>query len=344
MHPLLLPRACGATLGPGTLRAQPEDFVVEEELGFAPSGSGQHLLLRVRKRAANTRWIAGELAKLAGCRTADVGYAGMKDRHAVATQWFSIPRAPGSPRDWREARGADFEVLEAHIHSRKLPRGALAGNRFSVRVRDTTVAEDVLATRLAEIRERGVPNYFGPQRFGREGANLARINAGLRALRPRERGFVLSAARSLVFNAILAVRVEAGTWERLQAGDVANLDGRGSVFPVDVPETSLVERCARLEIHPTGALWGQGAPASRGAVRELEARCAGELPEACRLLEEASLEQERRSLRLPVRDLEWQRDEDGWLIQFRLARGGFATVVLREVFDIADSDQIESST
>lgn len=339
-----LPRAHGTTLGRGTLKAQPDDFIVEEELGFAPSGSGQHLLLRVRKRAANTRWIASALAKLAGCRPADVGYAGMKDRHAVATQWFSVPRLAGSSRDWAAHRDTDFDVLEAHPHSRKLPRGALAGNRFIIRVRDTQVAEDALAARLGEIRDRGVPNYFGPQRFGRGGSNLERIQAGLQQLHPQERGFVLSAARSLVFNAVLAARVLDGTWERLQAGDVANLDGRGSVFPVAVADASLVERCARLEIHPTGPLWGRGLPASQAGVQERELSVQEELPHACRLVEEARLEQERRSLRLRVGELQWRRDEHGWLFQFRLGRGGFATVVLREIFDLDESDQIESST
>ena len=119
------PRAYGAPPASGVLRAEPEDFVVEEELGFAPAGNGTHLLLKVRKRNANTQWVARELTRLAGCRTADAGYAGLKDRRAVAVQWFSVPR-PRTAVDWREPRSAEFEVLEVHEHTRKLPRGALA--------------------------------------------------------------------------------------------------------------------------------------------------------------------------------------------------------------------------
>ena len=117
------PRAHGAPLATAVLRATPADFVVEEDLGFAPAGSGQHLLLRVRKCNANTQWVARELARIAGCRTIEVGYAGLKDRRAIAIQWFSVP-LPRAPISWSAVRDAEFEVLEAHPHTRKLPRGA----------------------------------------------------------------------------------------------------------------------------------------------------------------------------------------------------------------------------
>src|SRR5262249_40155004 len=153
---------------------------------------------------------------------------------------------------WLRVRSAQFEVLEAFAHTRKLPRGALAANSFIIRVREARVTEQQLAERLELLRRRGVPNYFGRQRFGHEGGNLLRIAAGMHALRPAERGFVLSAARSLIFNSVLAERVRDGSWERLEAGDIANLDARGSVFPVDVADEALRERCTQLEIHPTG--------------------------------------------------------------------------------------------
>jgi tRNA pseudouridine13 synthase len=152
------------------------------------------------------------------------------------------------------------------------------------------------------IGRQGVPNYFGAQRFGRDGSNLLRISAGLRALRPQERGFVLSAARSLLFNAVLAERVRAGSWNRLETGDLANLDGRG-------------------------------APQTRGRVLELENRVSAALSPAPELVGEAGMEQERRALRLAVRDLEWSRESNAVVIRFRLTRGSFATTVLREIFD-----------
>lgn len=327
------PRAHGAPLAHGTLRTEPEDFFIEEELGFAPSGSGQHVLLRVRKRDSNTQWVARELARACGCRPLDVGYAGLKDRRAVAIQWFSVPHSPVTVEAWTTVKGEGFEVIEAHSHSRKLPRGALAGNRFCVRILGVEVDEGALNARIADIATRGVPNYFGPQRFGRNGANLSRLADDPRTLRPPERGFVLSAARSLVFNSVVAERVRDGSWAHLEVGDVANLDARGSVFPVDSLDQELLDRSRRLEIHPSGPLWGRGALSSRGRIHTLEADVAARLPQACALTEQVGMEQERRALRLAVRNLTWQREAAGIVIAFHLTRGSFATTVLREILE-----------
>ena len=331
------PRAFGEPSGSGRLRTEPEDFVVEEDLGFAASGSGPHVLLRVRKRNANTDWVARELARAAGCRVNEVGYAGLKDRHAVAVQWFSVPlpraRSGVAIGDLATLRGDGFEVLEAHAHSRKLPRGALAGNRFTIRVRDLNAPREPVEQRLKVIAQEGVPNYFGPQRFGRDGANLGRIVRDPRLIHPRERTYVLSAARSLVFNAVLAARVADGTWRQLEPGDVANLDARGSVFPVETVDEPLRERAARLELHPTGPLWGKDELLSQGRVRALEEGTAARFDDACALVSAAGMRQERRSLRLAARALEWQWEGSDLVLRFWLARGSFATTVLREVVD-----------
>jgi len=330
------PRAHGAPVAEAVMRASAEDFVVEEDLGFAPAGSGAHLLLRVRKRDANTPWVARELARLAGCRPHDVGYAGLKDRRAVAIQWFSVPR-PRTSIDLAAARGEGFEVLEAHPHTRKLPRGALAGNRFAVRLRaevgDGRQLAERLGSRLAALAARGVPNYFGPQRFGRAGGNLRAATEELARLPATERGLKLSAARSVVFNALLAARVADGSWERLLAGDLAGLDGRGSIFAVDAPDETLAGRCARLEIHPTGPLWGTGEPRTAAGVRELEMRIGADFRAQCALCAAAGMAQERRSLRLRVEEIECQVEPRAVTLCFRLTRGSFATAVLRELVD-----------
>jgi tRNA pseudouridine13 synthase len=330
------PRAHGAPPASAVQRATPADFVVEEDLGFAPAGFGQHLLLRVRKHNANTQWVARELARIAGCRPGEVGYAGLKDRRAIAIQWFSVPQ-PRAPVGWLAVGNAEFEVLEARPHTRKLPRGALAGNRFMVRLLapqgDGARLAERLALRLADIARRGVPNYFGPQRFGRDGANLSRAGEDLRRLAPQERGFVLSAARSALFNAVLAARVAEGSWEHLEAGDLANLDGRGSVFPVDDADDTLGGRCQRLEIHPTGPLWGAGTPATLARVLELESRLAARFAQESALCVAAGMAQERRSLRLAVRELACEPEAQAVVLKFRLVRGGFATAVLRELLE-----------
>jgi len=255
------PRAHGELPARGRLRVEPEDFLVEEELGFAPAGSGAHVLLKVRKVNANTQWVARELARLAGCRPAEVGYAGLKDRRAVAVQWYSLPRPRGAI-DWHALRAPDFEVLEAHAHTRKLPRGALAGNRFSIRIRvpegDGAELAARLAPRLTAIRQRGVPNYFGTQRFGRGAGNLRTPGTSVDRLPQQARAFALSAARSLIFNALLAARVSNGTWERLQVGDLANLEGRGSVFRVATPTPSSRRAVAVSRFTRAGRCGGRG--------------------------------------------------------------------------------------
>ena len=330
------PRAFGEPPCSGILRQEPEDFRVEEDLGFAPDGAGAHLLLKVRKRNANTAWVAQQLARELGCAVREVGFAGLKDRRALAIQWFSLP---ASPRALAQAPGlerSEFVVLEAHRHGRKLPRGALAGNAFTLRIRALRGSTEQLRERCGQIARCGVPNYFGPQRFGREAANLAALQAlqshpdsAPRARRPE--GFVLSAARSLIFNAVLAERVRQGSWGQLRLGDLANLDGRGSVFAVNELSADLPARLAQLDIHPTGPLWGQGAPRTQGEVLALEQGIAARLPEACALTAAAGLRPERRSLRLKVRDLVCECEADVAVLRFWLRSGSYATAVVREL-------------
>jgi tRNA pseudouridine13 synthase len=317
---------------------EPEDFWVEEQLGFEPAGSGSHALLRVRKRGCNTEWVARELARHGGCRVAEVGFAGLKDRHAVAIQWYSVPLGRAGIEHWHALRGADFEVLEAHPHARKLPRGALQGNRFRIRVRALRGDPAALGARLEQLRARGVPNYFGPQRFGRDAANLRRLGhiaaVGSGAHRG-ERAFALSSARSLIFNAVLAERVEEGSWGELLPGDIANLDGRGSIFAVEAPTAELVARAERLEIHPTGPLWGRGPPPSGGVTLERERRVGELLEWPCELTVRAGMRQERRSLRLAVRELSYVLAARELELAFSLTRGAYATAVLREIMDVS---------
>jgi tRNA pseudouridine13 synthase len=340
------PTALGsAPIATGVLRASSEDFKVDEILGFDAAGEGPHALLHVRKRGANTEWVARELARAAGCKPFEVGFAGLKDRNAVTTQYFTVPRGRRAAEEFAGVAGEGYEVIGAAPHHRKLPRGALAGNRFDIVVRDVTGDTGALAARLADVSRGGVPNYFGEQRFGRDAGNLADVlRAAERATaggagRSRGRGdagFMLSAARSLVFNAILAERVGRGTWNVLQPGDVANLDGRGSVFPVETLDDALVARCTALEVHPTAPLVGNDAPVSSGAVRELEASIAAQFPEALAVIAHERMNSERRALRLSVRALEHELTGDALRLRFELAAGSFATTVLREIIGARD--------
>jgi len=328
------PQAFGAPPVTGRLRVAPEDFVVEEQLGFVPDGGAAHLLLSVEKTDANTLYVGRALARFAGVRAADVGFAGLKDRRAVARQWFSVP-AGRPPQEWLSLEGAGFRVLEASPHSRKLKRGALAGNRFRIAVRELAGDVDSLPTRLQQVAAAGVPNYFGPQRFGSDGANLTRVKQWLVSGQlPRDRdarGFLLSAARSLVFNAVLAARVERGSWNRLLPGDLANLAGSGSVFLAELVDEVLAARCRALDLHPTGPLPGRGGLRPVGEAATVEGAAVAALDNVVAALGDAGVEASRRALRMGVGDLSWSVEGNVLDVSFALSRGSFATAVLREI-------------
>lgn len=359
-----LPRAHGGPAGHARLRATPEDFVVREWLGFEPDGEGDHLLLKLRKREANTLWVAKQLARIAKIHVRDVGFAGLKDRDAVAEQSFTVPARSAIGRDdiqeWLAVSGEGFEVIAVARQRRKLRRGALRGNEFEILLRDFTGDASLLEARLRTIAQEGIPNYFGPQRFGRAGQNLKLAQAwftgeavpGDRA----QRGFALSAARAAIFNAVLAQRVAEGSWNRLCDGDIAGLDGSASIFAVPVVDEVLRERCRQLDIHPTGPLWGADRT-SPDLAPPLERQVAARYPVLVQGLAREGLEAQRRALRARVGELTWSitpashgatsdhaiRVADPMQtttntqvrLAFRLPRGAFATAVMHELLDDA---------
>jgi tRNA pseudouridine13 synthase len=329
-----LPCAHGGPAGRAQVRAEPEDFVVQEWLGWEADGAGDHLLLKVRKRGANTLWVARQLARLAKLDPRDVGFAGLKDRDAVTEQSFTVPVRSALGESWAGVAGEGFEVVAATRHRRKLKRGSLKGNDFTITLRGFSGEQEALQRRLRAIATAGVPNYFGPQRFGRDNSNLRTALAwfadGVAPADRWQRGFAWSAARAAIFNAVLARRVGDGTWNRLLPGEIVNLDGSGSVFLADVIDAALEERCARLDVHPTGPMWG-----GRESTAALEAEVASRHEILAQGLSKAGLEAERRALRLRVDRLEWTIEADIVQLRFRLFRGAFATAVLHELIDDA---------
>ncbi len=234
---LALPFALGGPVLAGRLRAVPEDFVVEEELGYAASGEGEHVFLKIRKRGRNTHEVARAIAKLAGVRQMAVGYAGLKDRHAVTTQHFTAQLPGRTAPDWSLLEDESLSVLEVGRHHRKIRRGGLRGNRFIIRVDQILGDRELAEKRLDRMALDGVPNYFGSQRFGRDGQNLERVVelfAGKGRKPGREqRGLLLSAARAGLFNAVLARRVQDGSWNKALPGDVMLLAGSQRQFAHD---------------------------------------------------------------------------------------------------------------
>ena len=336
-----LPRAHGAAVLSAAIRTAPEDFFVEEIDAFAASGEGEHLLLSVEKRGMNTAYAAKLLAQWAGVGEMAVGYAGLKDRHAVTRQRFSVhlPRRQAPAPGALEAEG--LRVLGHAWHARKLPRGALAGNRFRLVLRAVAGDRDAIQARLRDIAATGVPNYFGEQRFGRDGANLDNaiaMFAGRRVARA-QRTHLLSAARSELFNRVLAARVRDGSWNRGLEGEVWLLDGSRSVFGPEPWSQALAERLARFDIHPGAPLWGRGELRSTGAARQVEeaALADGQALALRAGLESAGLRQERRATRLRPAGLAWEwLGDDVLLLAFELPPGAYATTVLGALGAIHD--------
>jgi tRNA pseudouridine13 synthase len=319
------------------VRSEPEDFFVEEILGFEPDGAGAHALLTVEKRGANTGWVAAQLARHAGVAVRDVGFSGHKDRQALTRQAVTVPLAATADlRTCLDWRGEGYAVLAAERHGRKLRPGSHRANGFVLTVRALQGDRVRIEQQLQLIASRGVPNYFGPQRFGREGANLRRARdwscAGAAPRDRSARGFALSAARSYLFNAVLAARVRRGDWDRLLPGEAVMLDGRRSFFHAAEVDATLEARCVAMDVHPSGPLPGRGdGPASEAALA-VEHEALVEQGALLNLLAHERIDHERRALRLPVRELSWNFSGDDRLeLRFVLPRGTFATAVLHEL-------------
>ena len=339
-------RACGPAELSARIRALPEDFRVEEVLGFDADGEGPHVMLTVEKREANTHWVAEQLARHAGIPAREVGYAGLKDRHAVTVQSFTLNLDRRPEPDWASLADSGIKVMKSARHRRKLKIGALEGNRFRLVLRDLSGPVSALLPRLEPIKTRGVPNYFGVQRFGRGAANLEKAEAALSGrLRIHDRrlfSLLLSTARSLIFNDLLSERVKAGNWNKLLAGEVLMLDGSHSVFKAAEGDAELPRRLEQGDVHPTGPLWGRGEPLTSGEVQALEAQVVERHPALAKGLVKVGVEMARRSLRLAVKDFTWQETDAGLVLEFFLPAGAYATTVLVELVNMtgdADADQ-----
>lgn len=381
---VLTPGECPSpwpVLGRARLKQVAEDFVVEELLGFMPdsgsvpdasSGPGEHLWLWVEKRHLNTDQVALELSRVLGVARDAVSFSGLKDRHALTRQWFSVhwhgegawSLGEGWQRVGESAQDATpesatvtdvvsdigtYRVLAQQRAQRKLRRGVHAGNRFVITLRQVTADRDVVDARLAELAISGVPNYVGPQRFGHDGRNIARGLAlladrrgGRRRRRDTRDSLWLSAVRSALFNQVLAARVQDGSWQRLLPGDVLQLDGRSAVFLADVNDPALPERLGGGELHVTGPLPGDGDALVRDAAAAFEAQVLAPWADTCADLAAARLPSLRRALRLRVQDLIWQwPDDDTLSLSFTLTAGAFATSVLATLFELENAHEPE---
>jgi tRNA pseudouridine13 synthase len=258
----------------------------------------------------------------------------MKDRQGITRQWFSVPARKDSPAA-AALQHPRLRVLRSARNSRKLRRGVHKGNRFRIVLRDALGDRDAVVQRVRELSLRGVPNYFGAQRFGHGEANVPAALTWFRGETSptrTERSLLLSAARSYLFNVQLSSRVRDGSWDNWIDGDVMALAGSASTFAsAKATPEELRGRLEEMDIHATGPLWGRGELPVTGTALLQERSLAEQFPALCAGLAAHGLEQERRPLRTPVNDLQARFEGADLVLAFSLGRGAYATSVLREL-------------
>jgi tRNA pseudouridine13 synthase len=356
IDPLNPPRLFVDSIGRAIFKAQPEDFIVEEVLGFEPSGTGEHCLLWVEKTNHNSSDVVTHLAERLGLRKRLISHCGLKDRQAVTRQWFSL-HLPGKDSPAAEQIETEWlRVLKITRNTRKLHRGSHDGNRFQIRLRHCQACPEEVEARWQNIIKRGVPNYFGPQRFGRQGDNLPQARqflAGNLTVNDRMlRGLLISAARSYLFNLVVGQRIGQGNWDTPLTGEVFGFAANRSLV---LPTNLRGDEAARVqagELELTAPLWGTGELLSVGQVRAMEQEMVAPENELANGLEKLGLRQERRVMRLFPQNPEFQwadctllsprlypvqsSESRDLILKFALPRGTYATTVLRELFDFVE--------
>jgi tRNA pseudouridine13 synthase len=324
----------------GTLRASPDDFRVDEVPAYLPSGTGPHLYLQVEKRGRTTRDVLRALSRALNVPERDAGYAGLKDRDAVTTQWLSFPVARNP--DPAALAEPGLAVLAVSRHQNKLRTGHVRANRFEVVVRGGDLARaDACA---AALQERGLPGYFGAQRFGAAGQNASIGRALLVGERTAEAGraardrflrrLCISAFQSELFNRWLAERIADGHFAAALAGDVMKKLDTGGLFTCQDPAAD-GPRVERFEISPAGPMFGHKLRPAEGEALAREERILAASGVGMADLARGGGEAEgtRRAARLPVA-IALEPAGDGYRARFELPRGCYATVVMRELMKV----------
>ncbi len=391
----------------GTIKARPEDFFVEEQPLYQPSGQGEHIYLFIEKRGLSTLRAARIVARHFDVHVSAVGFAGLKDKRAVTRQVFSVHVPGKTPEDFPMFEHEHMGVLWVDLHQNKLRRGHLAGNRFSIKIRGTEMSKAPAVARIVGVLEKqGVPNLIGEQRFGylqrnhligralilghhkavlesllapdestpdsqvdarrayaagdytralnlfyRESRTERRVvgelsrgaspSRAVHAIERSETEFFLTAFQSSVFNSVLTERMHEGTLGTLAVGDVAFKHDNRACFDVATVDAELQGRLSRLEVSPSGPMWGAemkragGQPGDREAATLAATGVSIEALAAFQERRRGRLTGERRPLRVPLLfpDVEGGIDEHGPYVRvaFDLPRGAFATSVIREV-------------
>ncbi|PCI20202.1 MAG: tRNA pseudouridine synthase D [Piscirickettsiaceae bacterium] len=337
-HVAGLPYVHGGALATALFRSKANDFIVNEQLSFSPSGEGEHAFITLKKTGLNTDSVAQTLAKFSAVKRRDVAYAGMKDRHAITTQTFSVYLPGIKDPDWSLLEDSTLKVMNVARHRKKLKKGAISANEFTITLRQCPVDREQLRQKVEKVSLMGVPNYFMEQRFGFSGHNLKQafdIFSQHESFKSkRVKGLLLSAVRSFLFNNVLAQRVAAGTWNTAMEGDAFVLNGTRQFFVEEFIDEEIRQRIIEHDIHPSGPLFGIGSSAVFAAVKNIETSVFKENNVFCEGLIRENVDFSRRSLRVVPENLQLEmRDKETTQLSFKLPSGSYATAVLREIFD-----------
>lgn len=320
----------------GLIKKHPEDFQVIERLPEAPSGEGEHLWVLLEKTGQNTQWVAKQLAQWAAVGSRDVSFAGLKDRQGITTQTFSLHLPGQQDPDLSALNIPGVRVLGAKRHGKKLRTGQLVGNHFSIRVRLSGDHREAVARQWRQITEHGVPNYFGPQRFGQQGNNVVNGVAwlvGQKKLPRHLHSIHLSAVRSWLFNKLLSARVEQQTWYRLLAGDFVQFTEGKTGFYCEQPDSFDIERVEAGLASPCASLPGK----SRETFELLDKRESDVLhdhQDTIDALVSHRVDRHFRKLRLFIEKPELHFVDTDPVFSFFLPAGSFATAVMAEMFEL----------
>lgn len=329
----------------GLFKFQADDFQVVENLGYEPCGEGEHQFVFVEKINTNTAFVAEQLARYTKLPLRQVTYAGRKDKYALTQQWFGL-HAPGQADfDFSDFELEGVRVLKQVRHNRKLRTGQLKGNAFTITLRQV-VHPEAIEARLEDIKQHGVPNYYGEQRFGvmrvneqgevQRGGNLAmaeRMVNGETIRHRNKRSMALSALRSWLFNEVLSKRIAEDTFDQVLLGDALILSGSNSYFIHDDTQQNSQQRYSEHDVCPSAPLWGKGELITTSQAKQLEEQVGTLHPEVIDFLSQSGLDQERRAIKIWPSQLEWQSKGDTLTLSFSLPSGCFATSVLRECIE-----------
>ncbi|MGL6314764.1 tRNA pseudouridine(13) synthase TruD [Vibrio sp. WXL103] len=330
------------------IKAQASDFVVVEDLGFEFTGDGEHLMVRIQKTGENTAFVANELAKACGVASKAVSWAGLKDRHAVTEQWLSVHLPGKHTPDFSAflAQYPSIKILATARHNKKLRPGDLVGNHFELRLTEVTELEEVL-TRLERVKQFGVPNYFGAQRFGREGNNLNEARRwgreNVRTRNQNKRSLYLSAARSWIFNRVVSARIEQELFDQVIEGDIVTTE-QGVSAPATFEQLGELNQALKAgELLVTALMAGDNQLPTQAQALALEQPVVDDEQDLMALIRGNRMRQERRSIALKPKDLAWKVESDNITLSFSLEAGAFATSIVRELVEEIPVERVYES-